>query len=66
MLAAAGRFRGLPWSALEARHISSSLGSAELSAATVPVKLGGVDAFISHSWADDGEPQGRRVGASFV
>ena len=66
VLAAAGRFRGLPWSALEARHLSSSLGSAELSAATVPVKLGGVDAFISHSWADDGEPQGRRVGASFV
>ena len=55
MLAAAGRFRGLPWSALEAHHLSSSLGSAELSAAAAPVELGGVDAFISHSWSDDGD-----------
>ena len=55
VLAAAGRFRGLPWSALEAHHLSSSLGSAELSAAAAPVELGGVDAFISHSWSDDGD-----------
>ena len=37
VLAAAGRFRGLPWSALEAHHLSSSLGSAELSAAAATV-----------------------------
>ncbi|EOD20681.1 hypothetical protein EMIHUDRAFT_241984 [Emiliania huxleyi CCMP1516] len=55
VLAAAGRFRGLPWSALEAHHLSSSLGSAELSAAAAPVELGGIDAFISHSWSDDGD-----------
>ena len=53
VLAAAGRFRGLPWSALEAHHLSSSLGAADLSAAAAPVELG--DAFISHSWSDDGD-----------
>ena len=55
MQIAAGRFRGLPWSALEAHHLSSSLGAADLSAAAAPVELGGVDAFISHSWSDDGD-----------
>ena len=47
---AASRFCGLPWSALEPRHLAASRSTpeeaAELSAATVPAELGGVDAFI--------------------
>jgi len=47
---ASSRFCGLPWSALEPRHLAASRSTpeeaAELSAATVPAELGGVDAFI--------------------
>ena len=55
---AAARFRGIPWSALEEKHLCASRATPEeaaaLSKATLPAELGDVDAFLSHSWSDDG------------
>lgn len=54
----ARRFRALPASTLRSSHFGTSTASpieaAELAAAVVPADLGEVDAFISHSWSDDG------------
>lgn len=51
-------FRSLPWSALRMEHLDSAQSSEEecrhLAAASRPATFGEVDAFISHSWGDDG------------
>lgn len=57
-LAATDRFQMLPFSALSAKALSSSKATVEdeqrFVAAARKATLGKVDAFISHSWADDG------------
>ena len=52
---AEARFRGLPFGALlgEVNHFTGFHGS--LAEKTQPARLGDVDAFISHSWHDDGK-----------
>ena len=45
-------FRGLPMSTLNAEHFRDSKDS-NLYKATIACELGGVDAFISHSWRDE-------------
>ena len=47
-------FRGLPFSAISADDLTTSRDTG-LFNRTVKCKLGGVDAFISHSWQDSGE-----------
>ena len=49
----AKRLRALPLSALDPSDLATSSDSG-LHAKTVPVALGEVDGFVSHSWSDDG------------
>ena len=54
LLTASSSFRALPWPAANhARHWTTSEDTG-LHPKTVPCELGMVDAFISHSWRDDG------------
>jgi hypothetical protein len=52
--AAKERFRGLPLSRLSVDDMASNKPSPELFAKTELVALGEVEAFVSHSWQDDG------------
>lgn len=52
--AACRSFRLLPWRALTAEDCASSADSG-LHERTEPAKVGCVDAFVSHSWSDDGQ-----------
>lgn len=55
---AARRFRGIPFSALRPEHMSKAHATeeerAELAKFVVFPPLNGVDAFVCHSWSDDG------------
>ena len=48
------RFRAIPASALCNGDLDASVGGAQLYARSQPTALGEVDAFVSHSWHDDG------------
>ena len=56
----ARRFRALPLSALAESHMCDNKDSG-LFPKTVAVKLGECDAFVSHSWADEGSAKMRHL-----
>mmetsp|Transcript_102402 Transcript_102402/g.293136 ORF Transcript_102402/g.293136 Transcript_102402/m.293136 type:complete len:667 (-) Transcript_102402:209-2209(-) len=52
-------FRALPFTAMNSETFSSNQETKGLYEATEPCELGDVDAFLSHSWSDDGEVKWR-------
>ena len=58
---AQSRFRALPVPSLTKEELMNNEGSPELSAKASAARLGDVQAFVSHSWSDDGEGKFNRL-----
>ena len=56
-----GSFRALPIDALTRAEFVDNAPDPALHAKTVPARLGAVDAFVSHSWSDDGDAKFDRL-----
>ena len=61
MVAATQHFRALPLSKLTLAALMNNEPDPSLYALTVPAVLGEVDAFMSHSWSDDGKLKYERL-----